>query len=374
MLSKKNNVLFILHYSPPVHGASKVGDTIVKSEFLKEKFSTKYIKIKSSQKIDQIGRFSFRKVFALIELFFKIIYTLLIFRPKKIYYTASSFGFAFYRDLVVTLPIKIYTFFKKSSIFYHYHAKGVEDFTTSSKLKKYLTNYFVKNVVLIFISPLMKNEIRLLNTYKDVLYLKNGVPNMLSDSEFESISKDRSNSEVTRVLYLSNMIREKGYDVVLSIAKEVKEKNINKFKFDFAGGWASKEEEIYFKDFVHNHNLENLVVYHGLVKGEKKKTLFSKANLFIFPSSYKKEVFPLAVLEALSYGLPVLAFDIGAVSEIINKFNGKMTNKECIFETLIEMIKTCNTESYYNNVRHDFLKKYTVDVFEQRLFEILKSE
>ena len=47
---KKQKLLCILHYSPPAHGASKVGDFIKSSEKLKDEFHCKFIKIKSSFK------------------------------------------------------------------------------------------------------------------------------------------------------------------------------------------------------------------------------------------------------------------------------------------------------------------------------------
>ena len=45
---KKQKLLCILHYAPPAHGASKVGDFIKSSQKLKDEFDCRFIKIKSS--------------------------------------------------------------------------------------------------------------------------------------------------------------------------------------------------------------------------------------------------------------------------------------------------------------------------------------
>lgn len=56
------------------------------------------------------------------------------------------------------------------------------------------------------------------------------------------------------------------------------------------------------------------VVTTGFQSGETLKQLFAHAGLFVLPSSH--EGLPIALLEALSYGLPVLASDIPANREV----------------------------------------------------------
>ena len=43
--SNKKNILFIMHYPPPVHGAAVVGEYIRKSKLINNTFSTKYINL-----------------------------------------------------------------------------------------------------------------------------------------------------------------------------------------------------------------------------------------------------------------------------------------------------------------------------------------
>ena len=54
--------------------------------------------------------------------------------------------------------------------------------------------------------------------------------------------------------------------------------------------------------------------HHGVVSEEEKIILYNRSRVFIFPSLY--EGFGIAVAEALSYGLPVVAWDLPVYEEI----------------------------------------------------------
>jgi len=56
------------------------------------------------------------------------------------------------------------------------------------------------------------------------------------------------------------------------------------------------------------------VVLTGFLKGAALAQLYTHAGAFILPSSH--EGLPIALLEAMSYGLPVLASDIPANKEV----------------------------------------------------------
>jgi glycosyltransferase involved in cell wall biosynthesis len=265
----------------------------------------------------------------------------------------------------------MFCLFKKCNVFYHYHAKGINEFTSKSAISKKLTNFFLKNVNLIFISQQMKSELEGLKGYKNCYFLNNGVEDNLNERSFEHILKSKNKTEEINILYLSNMIKEKGYDTVLNFAKSINQMNIKNVKFHFAGGWSSRNDTCFFNNFVIENKLEELVMYHGLVQGKEKAQLFKKSKIFLFPSRYKKEVFPLSVLEALSYGLPILAFNAGAISDIVNKEIGVITNKKGLLKAFKLIEKDYLKNNVYNKCRQTFLEKYTTQKFEMNLLEIL---
>ncbi len=86
------------------------------------------------------------------------------------------------------------------------------------------------------------------------------------------------------------------------------------------GGWklvlvgASDHPDAYAKNILAQANDTPGVVVTGFQTGLTLRELYAHAGLFVLPSSH--EGLPIALLEALSYGLPVVASDIPANIEI----------------------------------------------------------
>ena len=69
-----------------------------------------------------------------------------------------------------------------------------------------------------------------------------------------------------------------------------------------------------YSDKLKKEALANGVIMTGFLKGESLKTIFSQGKVFIIPSYH--EGLPIALLEALSYSLPVIASNIPANLEV----------------------------------------------------------
>ena len=56
--------------------------------------------------------------------------------------------------------------------------------------------------------------------------------------------------------------------------------------------------------------VEDRVVLAGRLSDATLHVLFERANLFCLPSTYRSEAFGVVLLEAMTYGLPIVATDI----------------------------------------------------------------
>ena len=56
------------------------------------------------------------------------------------------------------------------------------------------------------------------------------------------------------------------------------------------------------------------------MSGDKKVDLLNWADVFILPSH--NEGLPISILEAMSYGLPVISSPVGGIPEVVGEGNG----------------------------------------------------
>jgi len=367
----KPKLLCVLHRSPPAHGAAKVGDMIAESEALNKAFDCKFITIKSADSLEDIRKFKFKKIYLMVALYVKVMIALITFRPQKLYFTASVSGLPFYRDLFVSTTWKIYKLIRPLEVYYHYHTKGVNKFVSNSNLNLKLSRFFLKNVNLVLLSPLLKDDFEKVTTYKELLFLPNGVEDNYSTEEFKSYIEKKS-FETINILYLSNMMKSKGYFEVLKLSNQTKNESIH---YHFAGGWQSEEDEKEFFDYIEENNLSSKVTFHGFVNGEQKQELFEKSHFFVFPTRYENEAFPLSILEAFSYGLPAISTDEGSIPFIIDEKSGIViddTNK--LLEALSmakESLLNIDTAFY---CRQRYLENFNFKSFHSNLVNLFTGQ
>ena len=69
------------------------------------------------------------------------------------------------------------------------------------------------------------------------------------------------------------------------------------------------------KNIIKDNNLEELVEFRGWISGNDKIKAFIDADIYLQPSY--KEALGIAILEAMSYSLPVIATNIGGIPSIV---------------------------------------------------------
>lgn len=118
------------------------------------------------------------------------------------------------------------------------------------------------------------------------------------------------------ILFLGLITEVKGIFDLLDVLRDNKEV-WNGHIILHVGGNGKVDE---FKQKIVEYGIENMVVYEGWVSGDKKVSLFNIANAFILPS-YTEGV-PISILEAMSYGIPILSTLVGGIPEVVNTDTG----------------------------------------------------
>ena len=142
---------------------------------------------------------------------------------------------------------------------------------------------------------------------KGVSLIYNGVP-AADKCHFPEYFSELGITEGNYVLGMSRFVPEKNLHHLIEAFSRVKSEGL---KLVIAGDSDFPDE---YSEGLKRQAREEGVVLTGFVKGQKLHSLLTNARCFVLPSSH--EGLPIALLEAMSYGLPVIVSDIPANLEV----------------------------------------------------------
>ena len=128
----------------------------------------------------------------------------------------------------------------------------------------------------------------------------------------EPIRSPRISSSL-RIGHLSNLSGEKGLDTVVETIIVGREQGL-RLNLVLAGPAVGASHETIRKA---QEALGDSLDFRGPVSGGAKADFFGAIDVFFFPTRYAYEAQPLVVLEAMSYGVPVVVTDHGYISECV---------------------------------------------------------
>lgn len=191
-----------------------------------------------------------------------------------------------------------------------------------------------------------------LNSRSNILVIPNPSP-------FETISKVDNKKSNKIVLAVGRLSYEKGFDLLLDAWKIVCQKHPDWMLNIVGTGLEEQKLFIQAEGLKINHK----VTFHGLQSD--LVPFYKKASIFCLPS--RVEGFGLALIEAQSFGIPVVAFncEIGPRELIQHHRNGILCQENDVMSLANGLIEMIALEEYkYNSyVREslEFSKKFTID-------------
>lgn len=363
-----STILFILHLPPPIHGASMVGKYIHDSKVINEAFYCHYINLTTAKNLEDIGHFRLGKIIEFVKLLRRIRKTIIGLHPDLVYVTPNACGGAFYKDFVVVEMVKS----MGCKVVAHYHNKGVatrQDRWLDDKLYK----KFFKGIKVILLAKALYNDIQKYVKPDDVYICPNGIP----DINGRGIAIPDGHNKTSHLLFLSNLLISKGVLVLLDALRKLKEQHYS-FICDFVGGETSDLNAFSFNEEVKKRGLEGMAIYHGKKYGKDKQKFYANSDIFVFPTFYSNECFPLVLLEAMQQSLPCISTNEGGISDIIedNK-TGMIVNRkspEDLANKLAWMLDHPEEREMMGKQGFERYHKYfTLDVFENRFKDILSQ-
>lgn len=175
-----------------------------------------------------------------------------------------------------------------------------------------------------------------------------------------------------RILYLSNLMAEKGIFDLLEALVILEKRNIP-YVAKIAGNIASENKDRatnFFKKLKHTE-------YIGVVGKTEKTTLFTWANIFVLPTYYTMEGQPISILEAMATGTAILTTPHAGIPDIFidgkNGYYVEAQNPSSISEVLQNLIsdyKALEKIALFNATQAR--EEYRISYFINNLKAILK--
>lgn len=187
---------------------------------------------------------------------------------------------------------------------------------------------------------------------RNVSFIYNGIPDFPSldpvDEANTALCQAKAaiqNSKKFNVLCIARMAAPKRFDLFCETAKLLEKDQVNFF-------WIGNKQPV----------INTPLNVYCLGEVPNAHQLLPLVNLFLLPSDY--EGMPMSILEALSYGVPVIASNVGGISEVLDNTNGfALTNNHETFSQHILQYKN-DLNSYEQtkiNARISYTNNFTVD-------------
>jgi len=140
------------------------------------------------------------------------------------------------------------------------------------------------------------------------------------------------------LLYIGTIEYRKGLHLLLDSLSLLKDESIN-FRLNIVGAIVDVNYYNQLLERVALYGLENYVVFHGRVSSEILQQFLLTSELFVFPSLL--EGYGMVIMEAMSFGIPVIAFNNSAMPFTIKDgYNGFLAKNENVedFKILIHRV------------------------------------
>lgn len=146
-------------------------------------------------------------------------------------------------------------------------------------------------------------------------------------------------------IYITTMgilSKRKGTYDIIKIAKKLDTKINKQYKFLLVGDGDLKQ----INKLILKENLDNRILTTGWIQNDKQiEEIYNKTIIYLLPSY--NEGMPMSILEAMSYGIPIISTNVGSISSLVKKKNGYVCKPGDIDEMVNKIIDLLNDKEKY---------------------------
>lgn len=202
-----------------------------------------------------------------------------------------------------------------------------------------------------------------LKKYKKINAAKLEIARLGAFSNYSTKTKNHP-SKIFHLGFISWFVEKKGIRYLLEAMKVISSKNKN-IKLVLAGDGPLRKE---VEHFIASNDLQHTITYIGSLNLEEKDNFFSGIDALVLPAitlPNDQDGIPVVLMEALSYGLPIISTNISGIPEIcINNFNGFLIpekNVTALVEAISSLYSNKNVRSRFSHNSLELFNDYRIE-------------
>lgn len=171
--------------------------------------------------------------------------------------------------------------------------------------------------------------------------------------------KKKFETSILRIGFIGNDTPYKGLPLLLKVLKQIQNKNL--WQLDIWGGKKGKEKN-------------SLVYYRGKFDSCSVADVYDEMDVLVVPSIWK-ETFGFVVLEALSYGVPVIVSDNVGAKDVVRQYNERFifTSESELSVLLNNIIKDRSLLVNFNEKILNLEWKYSMEDHAKDIIKLYES-
>lgn len=264
------------------------------------------------------------------------------------------------KKLKIPLVGTHHTFFNHYLKYIHLDYKLVEKFSW-----KYTVGYYNRCNIVLSPTQSLADGLKENNLKRDIEI----VPNPVDIDKYCPTTKDKSHKKT--LLYMGRVSYEKSIDQVIKATSIVKN-TIHDIKLIIVGDGPEKENLIKLSSDL---GLQNNIVFTGFIYGDDLIKTLQSGDIFL--SGSKSENMPLAVLESMAIGLPILSVSsLGMVEIVKDNENGFLLspdNPEEMAEKILYLLNDDQKLKEFSQKSRELSLMYSNTEYARKLIEIYKK-
>ncbi|MGB0107576.1 MAG: glycosyltransferase family 4 protein [Terriglobales bacterium] len=312
----KLNVLVVGQTPPPVHGQAVMIQELLDGQY--DGIELHHVRLHFSRSFDEAGAFHVRKVFVLVQTLTAIVVGRWRSRAQILYYPpAGPMINSVIRDIVLLTCTR--WLFERTV--FHFHAAGLPEFCHRLPrwLKPFINLAYRKANLAIFVSESAASAGNAFAA-KEIVVIPNGVPDssQLALSDLPDVRDG-----VVHILFMGILCEGKGLLTLIEACSLLQKDGLS-FHLVCAGAFASESFKKEVEQQIKTHDLTEVIQFPGVLSGTEKWKAFREADVFCFPSHYQCENFPVVLIEAMSFGLPIVTTRWRGIPDVVGGSGGAL--------------------------------------------------